>query len=63
MVTLGEFGEFTAADETFEALDSFTFLGARIDGNGGCKSEIARRIAMGKTAMTGLNRACNDVWL
>ena len=50
MVTLGELGEITTADETFAVLDSFTFLGARIDRDGGCASEIARRIAMGKEA-------------
>ena len=60
MVTLGELGEFTTEDETFEVVDSFTFLGARIDWDGGCASEIARRIAMGKAAMTGLNRVMKD---
>ena len=48
MVTLGELGEFTTAGETFEVVDSFTFLGARIDRDGGCTSDITRRIAMGK---------------
>ena len=60
MVTLGELGEHTTEDETFEVVDSFTFLGIRIDGDGGCASEIARRIAMGKAAMTGLNRVMKD---
>ena len=48
MVTLGELEEFTTADETFEVVVSFTFLGANIYRDGGCTSEIARKIAMGK---------------
>ena len=60
MVTLGELEEFTTAEETFQVVDSFTFLGAKIDGDGGCTSEIARRIAMGKAALTGLYRVMKD---
>ena len=60
MVTLGELGEFTTASETFEFVDSFTFLGARIDRDGGCKSDITRRIAMSRAAMTGLYRVVKD---
>ena len=48
MVTLAELEEFTAADETFEVVDSFTFLGAKIDRDGGSTSEIAWRVSMGK---------------
>ena len=60
MVTLGKLGEFTTAHETFEVVNSFTFLGARIDRDEGSKSEIARRIAMGKSAMTGLCRVMKE---
>ena len=51
MVTLDELGEFTTADETCEVLDIFTFLGTGIDREGGCASESARMISMGKAAM------------
>ena len=60
MVIVGELGEARTADETFEVVDSFTFLSARIDRDGGCSSKIARRIAMGKAAMTGLYRVMKD---
>ena len=60
MVTLGKLGEFTTADETFEVVNSVTFPGARIDRDEGSKSEIARRIALGKSAMTGLCRVMKE---
>ena len=60
MVTLGELGEFITAGKTFEVVDSFTFLGERIDCDGVCTSNITRRIAMGKAAMTGLYRVMKD---
>ena len=43
-----------------EVADSFTFLAVQIDRDGGRASEIARRIAMGKAVMTGLNRVMKD---
>ena len=52
--------ESTTADETFEVADSFTFLGAKIYRDGRFASEIARRIIMGKAAMTGLYRVMKD---
>jgi len=60
VLTSGELGEFTTAGETFEGGDSFTFLGARFDKDGGCTSDITRRIAMGKVGMTGLYRVMKD---
>jgi len=60
MVTLGELGEFITAGKTFEVVDSFTFLGERIDRDGVCTSNITTRIVMGKAAMTGLYRVMKD---
>eukprot|EP00112_Aurelia_sp_Birch-Aquarium-sp1_P026756 Seg970.1 transcript_id=Seg970.1/GoldUCD/mRNA.D3Y31 product="Retrovirus-related Pol polyprotein from type-2 retrotransposable element R2DM" pseudo=true protein_id=Seg970.1/GoldUCD/D3Y31 len=62
MVTSSELEDFIIGDEdeTVEAVDSFIFLGAKIERDGGCTPEIIRRIAMGKTAMTGLHRVMKD---
>ena len=48
MVKLGDLDEFTTANKTLEIVDSLTFLGAKIDRDGGCMSGIATRIAPGK---------------
>ena len=55
MAKLGELEEFITAEETFEVIDSFNFVGTRIDRDGGCTSEIARWIAIGKAEMNGLS--------
>ena len=60
MVTSSELEEFMIRDETVEVVDSFIFLGAKIEKDGGCRSEIIRRIAKGKAAMTGLHRVMKD---
>ena len=60
MATLGELEEFTTAEETFEVVDSFNFLGAKIDRYRDCTSEVARRIAIGKAAIDGLYRFMRD---
>ena len=60
MVTLGELGEFRTAGKTFEVVENFTFPSARIDRDRGCTSDITRRIAMGKAAMTDLYRVMKD---
>ena len=60
MVILCELEEFTTANETFEEVDSFTFLSAKIDRDGGYTPDIAKRIGMGKATMAGLYRVMKD---
>ena len=51
---------FNIGNEEVEVVDSFTYLGVKISVDGGCSEEIKRRIAMGRTAMTGLTRVWKD---
>ena len=60
MATSSELEEFKIGDETVEIVDSFIFLGAKIERKGGCTREIIRPIAMGKAAMTGPHRVMKD---
>ena len=60
MVTSSELEEFMIRDETVEVADSFLFLSAKIERDGGCSSEITKRVVMGKAAMTGLHRVMKD---
>ena len=60
MVESSELEEFIIRDKTVEVVDSFIFFGPRIERDRGCTSEIIRRIAMGKAAMTGLHRVMKD---
>ena len=55
-----ELEEFIIRDEAVKVVDSFIFLGANIERDEGCTSEITRRIAIGKAAMTGLHRVMKD---
>ncbi len=38
----------------------FVFLGANIEDSGSCKGAILRRLALGRAAMTGLNKIWKD---
>ena len=60
MATSKELEEVKIGDEKVKIVDSFIFLGAKIERDGGCASEISRRIAMGKAAMIGLHRVTKD---
>ena len=42
--------------KTKEIVQDFVFLGAKIEDSGSCKGEILRRLALGRAAMTGLNK-------
>ena len=48
MVTSSELEEFIIRDETVEVVDSFISLGAKIERDGGCTSEITRRLPWAK---------------
>ncbi|PIK39981.1 reverse transcriptase-like [Apostichopus japonicus] len=43
-----------------EIVHDFNFVGSRIDDNGTCKGEIVRRLALGRAAVTGLNKIWKD---
>ena len=51
---------FTLDNEQYEVVDSFVLLGSAINKEGDCSSEIKRRIALGRVAMSGLDRTWKD---
>ena len=46
--------------ENVEIVRDFVFLGAKIEDSGSCKGDILRRLALGRVAMTGLNKIWKD---
>jgi hypothetical protein len=60
VMTTAQLDSFKAADETLEVVKSFSFLGSTVTDDGNCGTEIARRIALGKVAMSGLNKIWKD---
>ncbi len=48
--------EFEVDGEKVGVVWYFVFLGAKIEDSGSCKGEIMRRLALGRAAMTGLNK-------
>ena len=55
-----EIEEFELDGENIEIVRDFVFLGAKIEDSGSCKGEILRRLALGRAAMTGLNKIWKD---
>ena len=55
-----EMEEFELDGEKVEIVRDFVFLGAKIEDSGSCKGEILRRLALGRAAMTGLNKIWKD---
>ena len=55
-----EMEEFELYGENVEIVRDFVFLGAKIEDSGSCKGEILRRLALGRAAMTGLNKIWKD---
>ena len=51
---------FTLRNENIEVVNSYVFLGSKVVKDGGCGSEIGRRIVLGKTAMAGLGKLMKD---
>ena len=51
--------EFELDGEKVEPVRDFVFLGAKIEDSGSCKGYILRRLALGRAAMTGLNK----IWI
>ena len=55
-----EIEEFELNGEKLEIVRDFIFLGAKIEDSGSRKGEILRRLALGRAAMTGLNKMWKD---
>ena len=55
-----EMEEFELNGENVEIVRDFVFLGAKIEDPGSCKGEILRRLALGRAALTGLNKIRKD---
>ena len=51
-----EIEEFEFDGGNVEIVQDFVFLGAKIEHSGSCKGELLRRLALGRAAMTGLNK-------
>ena len=60
IMTTEELREFKLDNENIEIVDHFNYLGAVFDRNGGCEREIKRRLGIGRTTMTNLNKVMND---
>jgi hypothetical protein len=54
---------FKLGDQELEVVSSFTFLGSTIEENGDCRADIAKRLALGRSAVIGLDKIwrANDV--
>jgi len=59
MTTTG-WDSFEVDGEEMEVVSSFTFLGSEVEKDGKCVKEIKRRVAIGKTAMIGLEKIWKD---
>ena len=55
VMTTSPIDTFTLRGEEIEIVDSFIFLGSLIKADGGCSVEIRWRLALGRSAMMGLN--------
>ena len=60
MYTAEEIDEFSLDGEKVEIVRDFVFLGAKNEDSGSYKGEILRRLALGRAAMTGLNKIWKD---
>ena len=60
IMTTEEEDSFVVDGEEIETVTSFTFLGSVIEKEGKCDMEINRRVAIGKTAMNGLEKIWKD---
>ena len=59
-MSTGDLTKFDLDGEEIEKVDQFTFLGALVTADGGCQSEIRRRLALGRSAMNGLRNIIHD---
>ena len=55
-----EIEEFELDGEKVEVVRDFVFIGAKIEDSGSCKGKLLRRLALGREAMTGLNKIGKD---
>ena len=52
--------EFLLDGKKIDIVGDFIFLGSKIQNSGRCEGEIIRRLALGRAAMTGLNKIWRD---
>ena len=52
--------EFELDGENVDIVQDVVFLGANIEDTGSCKGDILRRLALGRAAMTELNKIWKD---
>ena len=60
IMTTADYDSFEIDGEKIEVITSFTFLGSVIENEGKCDMEIKRRVAIGKAAMTGMEKIWKD---
>ena len=60
IMSTGEEDSFEVDGEELETVTTFTFLGSVIEREGKCDMEIKRRVALGKTAMNGMEKIWKD---
>ena len=60
VMSTAEIEEFEVDGEKVGVVRDFDFLGAKIEDSGSCKGEILRRLALGRAAMTELNKIWKD---
>src|ERR1700733_9182338 len=60
IMTTADYDSFEIDGEKIEVMTSFTFLGSVIENEGKCDMEIKRRVAIGKAAMTGMEKIWKD---
>ena len=58
-----EIEDFELDGEKVEIVRDVVFLGANIEDSGSCKGGILRRLALGRAAMTGLNKIWKDKYI
>lgn len=60
IMTSGNMTDFVFDNEKIEVVKSFVFLGSRLDDDGRCAEDVKRRIMLGRSAMTSLEKIMKD---
>ena len=60
IMSTGNLTKFDLDGEEIEKVNQFTFLGSLVTADGGCRSEIRRRLALERSAMNGLRNIIHD---
>ena len=60
LMSSGPLENFKLGEDNIEVVHSFVILGEKIEKDGSCSAEMGRRIVLGKTAMSRLNKIIKD---